>query len=82
MLSFFVDINSNIRLAKYKLFKSVFEFEPYSDISYQKGRNILCKFTCSSHCLKIEKGRYWNIERCRRICDLCNLNTLEDECHF
>ena len=23
-----------------------------------------------------------NIERCRRICDLCNLKTLEDEYHF
>ena len=44
--------------------------------------NILCKFRCSSHCLKIEKSRYLDIERCRRICDLCNLYTLEDEYHF
>ena len=80
--SFFVDINSNIRLAKYKLFKNVFEFETYLDILYPKARNILCKFRCSSHCLKIEKGRYLNIERSRRICDLWNLNTLEDEYHF
>ena len=47
--TFFVDINSNIRLAKYKLFKIVFEFETYLDILYPKARNILCKFRCSSH---------------------------------
>ena len=31
--------------------------------------------------MKFDTGRYLNIEWCR-ICDLCNLNTLEDEFHF
>ena len=45
MLSHFEDTNSYIRLAKYKLYKGVFEFETYLDILYPKERNDLCKFS-------------------------------------
>ena len=42
----------------------------------------ISKIRMSSHNLKIEKGRYHNIERQSRLCVLCNLNDIEDEFHF
>ena len=35
-----------------------------------------------NHRLPIESGRFCNIERSRRICNLCNLNQLGDEFHY
>jgi hypothetical protein len=32
--------------------------------------------------LKIETGRYLNINRQERICDFCNDSCIEDEFHF
>jgi hypothetical protein len=34
-----------------------------------------------AHSLKIETGRYLNIDRQERICDFCNGSCLEDEFH-
>ena len=36
----------------------------------------------SDHFLEIERGRYRNIQREKRICQKCNLNEVEDEVHF
>ena len=43
-------------------------------------RKIICKFRTSDHPLAIETGRYKNIPREFRLCNLCK--TLEDESHF
>ena len=52
----FVEINYYTILANYELFKGVFGFETYLVILHPKARNMFCKFRCSSHCLKIERG--------------------------
>ena len=41
-------------------------------------------YKISSFCytLLIEKGRYHNIERGKRICQICDMNDVEDEYHF
>ena len=36
----------------------------------------------SSHKLLIETGRYDNIPRNERVCNVCNCKTIEDETHF
>lgn len=36
----------------------------------------------SSHCLNIEYGRHRNIERRNRLCELCDMETIENEYHF
>ena len=36
----------------------------------------------SSHKLEIERGRYFNIPECNRICKLCSYKDVEDEYHF
>ena len=45
-------------------------------------RLVLCKFRLSNHKLPIERGRYSNIEREPRFCQLCNENMIGDEFHF
>ena len=48
----------------------------------QKARNEISKFQCSANKLLVDRGRYQNVERNRRICKNCNKNMVEDEYHF
>ena len=41
-----------------------------------------CRFLCGNHKLPVVAGRYNYIERCNRVCSLCNLNTFGDEYHY
>ena len=44
---------------------------------------LITRFRVSAHTLLIEKGRYHNIERGKkRICQMCDMNDVEDEHHF
>ena len=79
---FFTNINNNARLEKYCIFKTEFVYEEYLNIMDQKARNEISKFRCSAHKLLVERGRYQNVERNRRICKNCNMNMVEDEYHF
>ncbi len=47
-------------------------------------RSPLCKLRVSAHQLMIEKGRYAipKIPVENRICNICDLNEVEDEFHF
>ena len=40
------------------------------------------KLRISSHKILIETGRYDNIPRNERVCNVCNCKTIEDEIHF
>ena len=40
------------------------------------------KFRTSAHELEIERGRYTNITRERRLCNHCNCRQVENEYHF
>ena len=43
---------------------------------------LLCKFRLGNSKLPIERGRYNNVPREQRYCELCNHNTIGDEFHF
>ena len=43
---------------------------------------LITIFLVSAHTLLNEKGRYHNIERGKRICQMCDMNDVEDEYHF
>ena len=43
---------------------------------------LLCKFRLGNSKLPIERGRYNNIPREQRYCELCNSNIISDKCHF
>ncbi len=67
----------------YKNWKSELCQEYYlSKITVKKFRVALSRFRCSSHELFVETGRYVNIPRNNRICNICNVNAVEDEYHF
>ena len=56
---------------------------PYIDIcKFKTDRSVFSKFKLSAHSLAIERGRYTNIERNKRICLSCNRQEIEDEYHF
>ena len=65
----------------YRAYKEVFGFEDYLNLPTEL-RVPLCKLRMSNHKLAVERGRYRDIPRNERVCDLCDANTLGDEFHF
>ena len=74
------------KLALYNDVKTELGYESYlSDINVKKFRAAFCHLRCSCHGLMIEIGRYENIAKENRICQLCNRKgrqVIEDEYHF
>ena len=70
-LSFYGNLKKEYRLEDYLTF-----------IKNAKQRKIFTQYRISNHKLLIEYGRYQNIPREQRICQLCTLNEVEDEYHF
>ena len=66
----------------YKLFKHDLKFEDYLDVLDDKDKFLLVKFRTSNHRLPIEVGRWRNIKRENRICNLCIGRNLGDEFHY
>ena len=66
----------------YCIFKETFIFEQYFDILDEKDFLTLCKFRTTNHKLPIEHGRWNNIPRENRKCNLCNLEEIGDEFHY
>ena len=77
-------INEDGKLRTYLKIKTHFGFEKYLELinSFQ-NRKCVTKFRISQHKLKIEIGRYTKpfTPANQRICDKCNLNSVEDELH-
>ena len=47
-----------------------------------RNRQIISKFMSSNHKLRIEIGRHNSTPREERLCQLCEMNVVEDENHF
>jgi hypothetical protein len=76
--------NLNIRQSCiiYKCIKSKFGLEDYL-LKLPLNLSIpFCQFRCNNFKLPIVRGRYNNILRENRFCDLCNDNKLGDEFHL
>ena len=69
------------KLTLYAKTKKDFEIDAYTDLPF-RDRQIISKFLCVSHRLKVETGRHMNVPREERICEHCTLNEVEDEEHF
>ena len=75
----------NGRLNFYRTIKHKFSEENYLQLPHFGQRRVIAKFKCSDHQLEIEKGRHKKpekIPRERRLCRLCNKNSIETEEHF
>ena len=63
--------------------KNTYGSSAYLDLTRKNAsRKALVKLRISSHKLLIETGRYENIPRNERVCNVCNCKTIEDEIHF
>lgn len=65
----------------YRIFKNLLCFEEYFNILDEKDFLTLCKFRICNHKLPVELGRWYNIEREKRKCNLCKLD-IGDEFHY
>ena len=63
----------------YKSIKDTFEFENYLQLP-KHLRIAISKIRMSSHLFYIERGRWYNIKRIERVCNLCQ--EIEDEYHL
>ena len=71
------------KLSFYYTIKETFGPSAYLDLTRKNAsRKALVKLRISSHKLLIETGRYDNIPRNERMCNVCNRKTIEDEIHF
>ena len=66
----------------YSIFKTKIELEPYLLLLQPKFAIPLCKFRASNHRLPIVAGRFDNIPRNERVCDLCDSEEQADEYHY
>ena len=76
------NVMNSAKCLNYRIYKSNFGFEQYLSMLPCDLRLYLCKFRCLSNNLPIETGRFLNIDRSERFCNLCNTNELGDEFHY
>ena len=80
---FYSDIRTSTKLSTYNLLKNEFVVEKYiTCVTNDKHRIALTRLRCSAHKLAIEEGRFRNIDRAQRKCNMCNLGCIENEYHF
>jgi hypothetical protein len=59
-----------------------FRFQKYLDVLNDKNRFTFCRFRTSNHRLPLEVGRWENVERHNRLCQLCKYGEIGDEFHY
>ena len=72
----------NDKCITYRIFKEVFEFESYLTLLPERLRILFTQFRLTNTKLPIETGRWFNIDRNKRYCTLCNRNEIGDEFHL
>ncbi len=65
----------------YRIFKTDLAFEFYFSTLNIKDSITFCRFRITNSYLSIEMGRWRNIQRENRTCNLCNCGKLGDEYH-
>ena len=78
-----LSVASKPKLRTYALFKINLKTELYVSLLIPKCKlSIFCQFRSGILPLAIETGRYRNVPANERLCEICNLNLVEDEIHF
>jgi len=75
-------VDNSPKALNYRLCKKGVSFEKYLEILKDKNLFLLCRFRTSNHRLPIAIGRWQNINRENRVCNLCQGRQLEDEFHY
>jgi hypothetical protein len=76
------DCKASTKASNYVVFKANFQFETYLDTLPSKYRIAFSKFRTCNHKLPVERGRYTDLPRHERCCNICNSNIVGDEYHF
>ena len=75
-------ITNKPKLRTYVIFKHKFCVENYVKFCFnRRKRSIMAQFRLGILPIKVETGRFRNIQHQDRICDICP-NQVEDEIHF
>lgn len=70
------------KLRTYRKFKDIIKTEEYlKQVINFKHRSALAKFRCGVAPIRIETGRYEQLDLAERLCPLCDLNEIESEEH-
>lgn len=77
-----IEIQENSHCVNYRIFKKSPTLENYRIHLDPYDRINLCRFRCGNHSLPIVTGRYQNVAREARYCDLCPGNHIGDEFHY
>ena len=75
-------MESSSKCSLYRNFKTELKFEKYLIAVCDPLKSTLIRYRTSNHKLPIEVGRYVNLERKDRKCELCNVNDIGDEFHY
>ena len=62
--------------------KQTYEKERYLNLKNFEIRNALSKLRLSSNKLAVATGKWYKINKEKRLCNFCNLNAIEDEFDF
>ena len=77
------EIRTKRKLRLYKQIKKDCKVEKYVTFNLtQSQRSLLCQLRIGILPLRVETGRYINLKVDERICEQCDLGTVEDELHF
>ena len=72
----------NNKLRTYSQIKHVYATTHYvKTVKEKQCRSALAKFRCGVAPLELERGRYKGIKVEDRLCKMCDINEVEDECH-
>ena len=75
-------VNNKPKLRTYKKFKTSLDPANYLTWNLQRSeRSLFTQFRCGILQLRVESGRFCNLELGQRICQMCD-NAIEDEFHL
>jgi hypothetical protein len=72
------------KLARYGRIKPELVLEPFvnSSAAEQRSAALKVRLRGGRSALEVERGKYVGLERCKRVCQVCNSGKVEDEEHF
>ena len=79
---FYNYINNEENRSFFSKLKQTYEEERYLNLKNFEIRNALSKLRLSSNKLAVVTGKWYKINKEKRLSTICNLNAIEDEFHF
>ena len=76
------DVQASPKCNYYRIFKTKLKIEPYIIELQPRSFIALSSFRTTNNRLSVERGRWENVERSQRFCNLCSGNMLGDEIHY